>query len=114
MRNSFLQGFPILLHAGGNFAFSCGNVNRSAKNFSTCGINILRETDLAAPKGLALGADGAPGLEAIFGEERGEGLAELVEERGRSSSLRRPIWGVGGVELVAVIPVFNLDYVPEE
>jgi hypothetical protein len=112
--NTILQSITILLHPSGNFAFSGGDVNRSAENISTFQVNIVRETNLAAPKGLALGADGAPGLEAIFGEERGEGLAELAEERGRSSSLRRPIWGVGGVELVAVIRVFNLDYVSEE
>lgn len=36
-----------------------------------------------------------------LGEARGEGAAEVEDERGRSSSLRLPICGVGGVELFA-------------
>lgn len=38
----------------------------------------------------------------ILGEERGLGLAELLLERGISSSLRRVNCGVGGVEPLAV------------
>ena len=53
-------------------------------------------THLAAPNGLDL----EPAVEGL-GEARGEGATEFAEERGRSSSLRLPIWGVGGVELFA-------------
>lgn len=35
------------------------------------------------------------------GEESGLGLTEVLPDRGRSSSFRLPIWGVGGVELLA-------------
>lgn len=41
------------------------------------------------------------GVGPIFGEERGLGVAEALPDRGRSSSFRRPICGVGGVELLA-------------
>ena len=39
---------------------------------------------------------------AILGDERGEDAPEGAPDRGRSSSFRRPIWGVGGVEELAV------------
>lgn len=41
------------------------------------------------------------GVGPILGEERGLGVAEALPDRGRSSSFRRPICGVGGVELLA-------------
>jgi len=52
---------------------------------------------LAAPKGFEREMD--PG--GILGEFRGLGLAELLPERGKSSSFRRASCGVGGVELLA-------------
>jgi len=45
---------------------------------------------LAAPKGLVRGL-GTAELDVILGEERGLGLAELLVDRGISSSLRRVI-----------------------
>jgi len=42
-------------------------------------------------------------LDDILGEERGLGLAEVLVERGMSSSLRRVSCGVGGVELLAAL-----------
>jgi hypothetical protein len=69
------------------------------QNVRSTSDNLLERTNFAAPKGFALGA---LGLEASFGEDRGDGLVELVEERGSSSSFLRLIWGVGGVELLAV------------
>jgi hypothetical protein len=59
------------------------------------------ETNLAAPNGLGRLAGL---LWAILGEARGEDVVEVFPERGRSSSFRRAIWGVGGVEDVAALP----------
>jgi len=57
---------------------------------------------LAAPKGFALVLElEVGGVGPILGEESGLGVAEAFPDRGRSSSFRRPIWGVGGVELLA-------------
>ena len=53
---------------------------------------------LAAPNGLDLGALLKP---FSFGDESGVGWLEALVDRGRSSSLRLPICGVGGTEPVA-------------
>lgn len=58
-------------------------------------------TNLAAPKGLGRLAGL---LWAILGEESGDGIVEVVPERGRSSNFRRVSWGVGGVDEVAILP----------
>jgi hypothetical protein len=71
----------------------------------------LELANFAAPKGFALGA---LGLEASLGEDRGDGLVELVEERGSSSSFLRLIWGVGGVELVAVDKLIQPSEIRED
>lgn len=52
-------------------------------------------TGLAAPKGLGR-FTGL--LWAILGEASGDGVVEVLPERGRSSNFRRVSWGVGGVE----------------
>jgi hypothetical protein len=57
-----------------------------------------KERNLAAPKGLGL-FTGL--LWAILGEARGDGVVEVLPERGRSSNFRRVSWGVGGVDDVA-------------
>lgn len=54
----------------------------------------------ALPKGFERGL-GPAEAEAILGEDNGLGLAELLVERGISSSLRLASCGVGGVELLA-------------
>jgi hypothetical protein len=56
------------------------------------------DTNLAAPKGLGRLAGL---LWAIFGEASGDGVVEVLPERGRSSNFRRVSWGVGGVDDVA-------------
>lgn len=63
---------------------------------------IIRKshTYLALPNGLERELSPAE-LDDIFGEDSGLGLAELLVERGISSSLRRVNCGVGGVELLA-------------
>lgn len=53
---------------------------------------------LAAPKGFEREVGG---VGPILGDESGLGDAETFPERGRRSSLRRPGWGVGGVESLA-------------
>jgi hypothetical protein len=65
-------------------------------------LGSITGTYLAAPNGLAREL-GMAELDAILGEERGLGLAELLVERGISSSLRRVNCGVGGVELLAIM-----------
>ena len=57
-----------------------------------------KDTNLAAPKGLGRFAGL---LWAILGEASGDGVEEVVPERGRSSNFRRASWGVGGVDDVA-------------
>lgn len=61
----------------------------------------VTSTGLAAPNGFdRCVVDVVEG----FGEARGEGVWEApVLFLGRSSSLRRPIWGVGGVELLGEV-----------
>ena len=60
------------------------------------------KTDLAEPNGLDLVVGAvALGVGPIFGEPRGLEVPDALPLRGSSSSFRR-IWGVGGVELVAV------------
>lgn len=55
---------------------------------------------LASPNGFDLAAvDDDAGL--ILGDDIGLGLDESFPERGSSSNLRRPICGVGGVDVVA-------------
>ena len=57
-------------------------------------------THLASPNGLDLAAvDDDAGL--ILGDDMGLGLDDPFPERGSSSNLRRPICGVGGVDVVA-------------
>jgi hypothetical protein len=51
--------------------------------------------NLAAPKGLGR-FTGL--LWAILGEARGDGVVEVLPERGKSSNFRRVSWGVGGVD----------------
>ena len=64
------------------------------------------KTYLAAPKGFDRAAvDDGAGL--IFGDDIGLGLDEPFPERGSSSNLRRPICGVGGVDIVAMKMVVN-------
>ncbi len=83
--------------------FCCASASRADTSTGLCTpeVNALLSCRigcayLAAPKGFDLGA-----VAAGLGEARGEGAVEFDEERGRSSSLRRPICGVGGVELLA-------------
>jgi hypothetical protein len=60
-----------------------------------------REVYLASPKGLEREAEAACD-EGIFGEERGDGDADAALDLGKSSRRRRPMLGVGGVELLAM------------
>ena len=99
MRDLLAQLLPLLLELLLYFGFSCSDVDRPV--MATCltlmsSVRRIQDTYLAAPKGFDL----EPALEGL-GEARGEGVAEVDEERGRSSSLRLPICGVGGVELLA-------------
>lgn len=61
-------------------------------------------TNFAAPKGLAFET---AGFDDIFGEDKGDGLVELLDDRGSSSSFLRLSWGVGGVELLALFKICN-------
>jgi len=73
---------------------------RSATSFS----REDTSTGRALPNGLERELSKAE-LDVILGEERGLGLAEVLVERGMSSSLRRVSCGVGGVELLGdVLP----------
>jgi hypothetical protein len=63
---------------------------------------IATSSHLASPKGFERGVL-VPALAGpIRGDDSGDGTAD-GPLRGRSSSLRRPIWGVGGVEVVAIM-----------
>jgi len=64
----------------------------SATSFS----REVTSTGFAAPKGL----ERETGVADILGDDNGLGVADGPPDRGRSSSLRRPSWGVGGVEVV--------------
>jgi hypothetical protein len=58
-------------------------------------VRVGRDTNFAAPKGLGRLAGL---LWPILGDASGDGVVEVVPERGRSSSFRRVSWGVGGVD----------------
>ena len=101
LANTVLGGFALLVKAFRDGLFSHRNVHRPrAIGLSAHEIWVGREeTNLAAPKGLGRFAGL---LWAIFGEASGDGVEEVVPERGRSSNFRRVSWGVGGVDDVAV------------
>lgn len=85
-----------------SFAASRSLSRRSATSFS----RVETSTGLAAPKGFALLLElEVGGVGPILGEESGLGVAEALPDRGRSSSFRRLIWGVGGVELLGDMPL---------
>lgn len=97
MRDFFAHIVTFLLNLLLCFGFSCGHINRPGEGRSAyADCDPSRIAYLAAPKGLDLElvADG-------LGEARGDGVAEAEVDRGSNSSLRRPICGVGGVELLA-------------
>ena len=74
------------------------DVSHPVSTQTTSGIG---DTNLAAPNGLGRLAGL---LWVILGEARGDDGVELFPERGKSSSFRRVIWGVGGVDDVALLP----------
>ena len=98
MRDLLTHFFALFLDFLLHFGFSCGDVNRPTGKQLTLHSRTDRSecAHLAAPKGLDL--EVVEGL----GEARGEGVAEVDDERGSNSSLRRLKCGVGGVELLAV------------
>lgn len=70
---------------------------RSATSFSL----VETSTGLAEPNGLdRVELAETVGVGPIFGEDRGLDVPDAVPDLGNSSNLRRPIWGVGGVEFV--------------
>lgn len=104
MRDFFAHVFTLLLNLLLCFGFSCGHVNRSGEERSAyADCDPSRIAYLAAPKGLDLEpvADG-------LGDARGDGVAEADVDRGSNSSLRRPICGVGGVELFATVAPISI------
>lgn len=77
-------------------SFSRRSVTSLSRNDTSTGLNVDKRevgqsvtvTYLAAPNGLAR-ETGTAELDAILGDESGLGLAELLVERGMSSSFRR-------------------------
>src|SRR6267154_4602718 len=107
LANTFLGCFTLFVKAVCDNLFSRRYVHRPGAQ-STCQRTKKRMGEkvrnLAAPKGLGR-FTGL--LWAILGEARGDGVAEVFPERGRSSNFRRVSWGVGGVDDVATILKVN-------